>query len=188
MPTTPKTAKKPQDRKPKSNSFGRKNVDDVEVPSGAVIKVIRPGLQGLIKAEIIDSFDQLTTIVQGETIPKAEGRPTVDVAKVVEETKNDPERIGKMLEMMDRIVKYVVVEPKLHEVPVLTEEQRAEGLTIEDVRDPELAYIDYVDDEDKAFIMQLAMGGSSDLERFRAESAQAMGSIQPLEAAADPTE
>lgn len=191
MPATPtadKAKKKPQDRKPKQNAFGRKQVFDLEVPSGSVIKVTRPGLQGLIKAGIVDSFDQLTAIVQGETIPKAEGRPTVDVQKIVKETKDDPERIGKMMEMMDKIVQHVVVEPRLHDTPVLSDEDKAEGKTIDDIRDPELAYLDYVDDQDKAFIMTVAMGGSTDLERFRAESEAALGSVPAGEAAADTTE
>jgi hypothetical protein len=34
-------------------------------------------------------------------------------------------------------------------------------------RDPELLYVDEVDEDDKNFIMSWAFGGTSDLEKFR---------------------
>jgi hypothetical protein len=182
MPATPPKAKKPQDKKPKS-SFGKKIAYPVRLPSGSTIEVLRPGVQGLTKAGIIDSFDQLTAIVQMETLPKAEGRPTTDVSKTAREVSKDATKVQEMLDIMDRVCLYVVVSPKLHPTPVLTEDDKLAGKTIDDITDPELAYIDYVDDEDKAFIMNVAMGGTTDLATFRAQSKEVMGDVSGGEAA-----
>jgi hypothetical protein len=183
MPATPPKAKKPQDKKPKS-SFGKRQAYPIRLPSGSQIEVLRPGVQGLTKAGVIESFDSLTMIVQGETLPKAQGMPVVDVQKATREAGADPKKVQEMLDIMDRICMYVVVTPKLHPTPVLTEEQKADGKTIDDITDPELAYIDYVDAEDKAFIMNVAMGGTTDLAAFRTQSKEAVGDFSGLEATA----
>lgn len=46
-------------------------------------------------------------------------------------------------------------------------------------RDPEFMYLQEVELTDKVFIFQYAVGGSSDLARFRSEYGQLVGSIQP---------
>lgn len=187
MPATPANAKKPKDHKSK-NTFGQRVVWDVEVPSGSVIKMTRPGVQGLTKAGLIDSFDTLTTIVQGETIPKAQGLPAVDYAKAARAASADPARIQQMLDMMDKIAMHVVVEPRLSETPVLSEEDKAAGKTLDDIEEVDKAYIHYVSEEDKAFIMNVAMGGSTDLERFRAESSALVAGVHDGEATEEATE
>lgn len=186
MPATPPKAKKPQDKKQKS-SFGKRTAYPIELPSGSRIEVLRPGVQGLTKAGVIDSFDQLTAIVQTETLPRAEGRPVVPTVNTVQKVSEDPKKIQEMLDIMDRICMYVVVSPRLHPTPVLSDADKAAGKTVDDITDPELAYIDYVDDEDKAFIMNVAMGGTTDLGTFRQKSKEVMGDVPGVEAVEAPT-
>lgn len=178
--TSKKNAKNPQDHKKKA-SFGKRQTFPLTVPSGAEIEVTRPGLQGLIKAGILESFDSLTAIVQGEVIPKAEGQPVIDVSTVRALTK-DPEKVKSITDMMDKIVMYVVADPKLVKPVKIDDDGNEVDLTDEE-RDPDVAYIDYVDDNDKGFIMNYAMGGSQDLHRFREESEAIVAGVPDGESA-----
>lgn len=177
----PATTKKPQDHKPKAKGgFGRKKLSYIDVPSGSTIGVVRPGVQGLVRAGILESFDQLTAIVSSEVIPAAEGQPRnklVDARTLLK----DPDKIKQATEMMDKIVMFVVEDPKLAPSPTLTEEDKAAGKTIDDLYEEDVAYIDYVEDEDKAFIMNYVLGGTSDLARFREESAEVMGDLSDVQ-------
>lgn len=187
MPVTPSKAKKPTDRKtPKNDSrpgFGRRAVFPLDLPSGYTVQVKRPGVQGLMKAGILESLDSLTSIVQSETIPKAEGKPQVDVKKIMD----DPEQLKSMLSMMDKIVLFCVVEPKLSPKPIVTD---ADSNVVEDPTDEQLdaarsddeQYVDLVDDEDKTYIMNFALGGAKDLATFRQATEEALASSHDGEA------
>lgn len=192
MPATPSKAKKPSDHKTKKAArpgFGRRAVFSLDLPSGYTVEVKRPGVNGLVKAGILESLDSLTSIVQGETIPKAEGKPQVDVKKIME----DPEQLQAMLGMMDKIVLYVVVDPKLSPRPTVHD---AEGKVIEDPTDEQVdalrsddeQYVDLVDDEDKTYIMNFALGGAKDLATFRQATQEALAGAHDGEAARDTAE
>ncbi len=189
--TTTKAAKKPQDRKPSSKAkagFGKKVTHMLDLPSGYTVEVKRPGVQGLMKAGILESLDSLTSIVQGETIPKAEGKPKTDIQKVME----NPEQLKSMLGMLDKIVLFVTVSPKLSPKPIVHADPTDENSPIIDdptheqldaVRDDDLAYVDLVDDDDKTFIMNFALGGSKDLSTFREATEEAVAGSLDGEAA-----
>lgn len=80
---------------------------DLDLPSGNVCQVRRPGVQGLIKAGVLESMDVLTGLVQQVTLPKAEGKPQVDQNKVME----NPKAVNDMLDVLDDIVLYCVNQP-----------------------------------------------------------------------------
>jgi hypothetical protein len=206
MPSS--TKKKPQDRKPATSNYGsswKTPLHDLELPSGEICQVKRPGVQGLIKAGVLHSLDTLTSIVQTETIPRAEGKP-VPKEKDIESIVNDPEKFSTMMETVDKIVLHVVTQPKLvtnlvnvWEVePVLADN----GIVItagipklddndkpvlreleDDERDPDVVYVDYVDAMDKMYIMNFAVGGSANLTDFREKTSASVGSVPAREAA-----
>lgn len=208
MPSS-NSKKKPQDRKQAQTRYGsnwKKPLSDLDLPSGEVCQVRRPGVQGLIKAKALHSLDSLTAIVQNETIPKAEGKPTTDVEAIA----NDPEKFGKMMDTVDKIVCHVVVQPKV--VTNLTPEVDGDGEIVMDGDTPKLreltddekdaavaeweadhpnlplVYVDWIDSVDKMFIMNFAVGGSGDLAEFRKATQVSVGGVQPGEATADPAE
>jgi hypothetical protein len=173
------TAKAPQDRQSKGYGIPKSVPEDLLLPSGGLVLARRPGLQGLMKAGILENLDTLTAIVSTETIPKAEGRPTG-----AEAPKVTAEQITESLRVMDAIVTHCVIQPPLHAVPTqddliaYNEAHPAEPkIDVEALRDPDLTYVDEVEIEDKTFITQFAMGGTRDLERFRAQSPLAVGSV-----------
>lgn len=200
MPSTTqgKKPKKPIDRQAPQANFGsswKKPLTDLDLPSGERCQVKRPGVQGLIKAGVLHSLDSLTAIVQQDTIPKAEGKPS----KAVEEVVNDPDKFRRMMEMVDKIVVHTVTQPEVlpSTRPVLDDNNQPktdrDGEPIlEDIpdeeRDPEAVYVDYIDSVDKMFIMNFAVGGSADLAEFRAQTEALVGGVPAGEADADTAE
>jgi hypothetical protein len=205
MPSS-KKHKTPQDHKAKTPKYGKRwttNLVDLELPSGELCQVRRPGVQGLIKAGVLHSLDSLTAIVQTETIPNSEGKP-IPKDKSIDSVVKDPVKFGKMMEQTDKIVCYVVTQPKVHsnlrpvrqlvdEENDLWEDVTKDGEKVfeeipEEERDPELVYVDYIDAIDKMFIMNFAVGGSADLVEFRAQTQASMGGVPAGEAAAPAAE
>lgn len=199
MPVTPSNAKKPKDHKePKAKKYGQKTwgvkFHDLTVPSGELVQVRRPGLQGLLKAGILESMDGLTGMVQSETIPKAQGKPVV----IAKDILKDKSKMEDMLAAIDKIVLHVVVQPELRPAIVTQEMIDAEDSPFDaellnqpvpyELRDEDAIYVDYVDIEDKTFIMQFAMGGSADLATFRKESKEVVASLSDVEAAPEDPE
>ncbi len=67
-----------------------------------------------------------------------------------------PDRMMEIMDTMDAVIIHMVVEPKIYPVP-----------DNEENRDEDLLYIDEVNEEDKTFIWQYAVGGTRDVEKFR---------------------
>ncbi len=212
MPS-PKAKKKPSDRQAKTTRYGsswKTPLNDLELPSGEICQVRRPGVQGLIKAGVLHSLDSLTTIVQTETIPKAEGK-VIAQDKSIEEIVKDPEKFGAMMSTVDKIVCFVVMQPKVvsdmtpvlddeglpktnadgdPELRELSDEEKAEAVAEYQAEHPErdIVFVDWIDTMDKMFIMNFAVGGSADLAEFRSATEASLGSISAGEAAAPTTE
>lgn len=136
--------------------------EDLEMPSGQLALVRRPGLQKLMQAGVLNNMDVLTKIVQSDHVQKT-GAVGMDQ---ITDLLNDPQKIDEMMRVIDKIVVYCVVQPELHMTP-------------DDVtnRVPGRVYADQVELDDKMFIFQFAMGGTRDLDRFRKESEVAVGSL-----------
>ena len=185
MPTPRSQVRQPQDRRPKAtasapepqpavfttqaeadakyaaSAWGGGVGFDLEMPSGQLALVRRPGVQGLINAGILHSMDQLTPIVDN-LITQAEGKKVADAKKIAE----NPEAVASMLHVIDKLVCYVVLKPEVHMTPN-DRTSRKDGVV----------YADMVDLDDKMFIFNFAVGGSSDIARFREESALAVGNL-----------
>lgn len=128
------------------------------VPSGNTCLVRTPGMQVFVRRGMIPN--SLMPIVQ-EAIQK--GKPPSNKALNLEQT---PEMLEEMMEVMDNVTIYCVVEPKVAPAPADDEE-----------RDENILYVDEVDFMDKLFIFQYAVGGTADLEKFRKESGFDMGAV-----------
>lgn len=142
---------------------------ELPLPSGNTCLAIRPGPQGLIKAGLLDSLDQLTATVQSEHIDSKDPKKALKAG--VENLKADPKKLIEGLDMVDRAVAYIVQEPK-----IWMDEYEPDGITPKP-RQKDRIYADMVDLEDRMFIFQWAVGGSSDLDRFRQESIELMGNV-----------
>lgn len=172
---------------------------EVEVPSGNVAKLRRPGPEMFLKTGKIP--DALTPVVN-EAIRSKQGLPPEKAADLM----GDPEMLPQIMEMVDAAVVSACIEPRVVADPPCirpSEEDssvlcgRAAGETIHAARDnghtfipgdaippeernPDFLYAAEVDFNDKMFIFQYALGGSADLDRFREEFAESVASVDAV--------
>jgi hypothetical protein len=141
---------------------------EITVPSGNVCLAKRVDLRTFMKKGVIPN--SLMPFVQ-DAIKGKKSTPEEIMEKVNEDGDLDA-RLTEMMELMDHVVCECVIEPKVHPIPKVLEDGE------ESDRDPDLLYIDEVDDMDKTFLFQWAVGGSSDLERFRTEQGDYVERLQ----------
>jgi hypothetical protein len=140
--------------------------EDLVVPSGQTCLVRRPGLEGLIKAGIVSNFDALTRIVGDQSERMKTGKEPKSDEEIMSDVMSSPERLEEMMRVINKIVIYVVVKPEIKSAP--------NDITL---RQPAVIYDDMIDIEDKMFLMNFALGGVRDLERFRGQYESALGSV-----------
>lgn len=128
-----------------------------ELPSGKVVRIITPGMQEFLRAELIPN--DLLPIVMRAT----NGQGSDDELKAIQD---DPTAILKMADAMDKIFIHCVVEPKFSMPP-------ADGS-----REKGVAYVDRVELQDKTFVFQAAVGGTRDLESFRQQQVKGVAALQ----------
>ena len=140
-----------------------------DLPSGNTALLRRAGLEQFLMMGMIPNT--LIGLMQ-EQIAKAKGKPEAlnedDISEQLAEMLEDPQQLVDLIDMVDRITVFCVLEPKVAEVPV-SHSDREEGTL----------YVDEVDLEDKMFIFQWAVGGVEDIEPFRKELAESLGSVLP---------
>lgn len=152
-------------------TWGAASNEVLEVPSGQLCRVRRPGIEGLMKSGILHNLDTLTELVDEKHIKRVNGKPTTDKDKVAKDILDDPAKMEEAIAVIDSVVCHVVVEPQvLHNLD--------EGVE----RDPNVVYAEDVGLEDKLFILNYAVGGTRDLERFHSELQESMGSVDPEQA------
>ena len=115
-----------------------------------------------------------------------------------EEIAADPVKLAAAMELYDRALVFVVVEPQTEMSPICAVDgckatyAGGNGVHVDKTRDdyhryidpprdPEVLYADMVDMEDKQFIFQWCVGGTADAERFRKELARELDALQPGE-------
>lgn len=135
-------------------------IEDVTMPSGQLAQVMRPGVEGLIDAGILNEVDGLSGIVSAEFLASKTVGQDGNIAK-------DAKEMLKALEVADKVALLCILQPKLHPKP-------EDGVS----REPGRAYIDQISSEDKMFVFQYVVGGTRDIETFRAQSAAAVGNVQ----------
>lgn len=140
---------------------------ELTVPSGQDCLVRRPGVEPLIEIGLLDKVDGLTGLVDQKHIKRVKGEKSVDIDSLAK----DKDSLLNVIKTVNDIIVHVVVEPEVLPVP-------EEGTK----RDPESVYVDDIDLNDKMFIFNYAIGGTSDLEQFRQQSEQTAGSVATVKA------
>lgn len=160
-----------------AKGWKRNKGEEIELPSGNVALVKRPGPQALLSKGILP--DTLMPIVQ-QAIKSGKGLKGDDVGNLLK----DPEALVHMLDAMDRLLVEVVVEPAVHYHRKLVVQDKDSAAEDEWVVIPEtdrdrdaFIYTDDVDEDDKMFIFNYAVGGTRDLETFRREHTARLGDL-----------
>lgn len=142
----------------------------VDLPSGNVALVKRPGLDKLLAMNLIP--DSLTPLAL-DAVNKGKGKkPSLNPEDMI----RDPKAVQEVFQTFDRICAAVVVEPEVRWHMVEVEDGELQEIP-ESERDEDVLYTDEVDAQDKMFIFQFVVGGTRDLEKFRRKFGQSMDDI-----------
>jgi hypothetical protein len=87
----------------------------------------------------------------------------------------DPAMIGTVLQLFDDVCVFCTIDPQVSPAPV---DQQGQILPFDHPdRDANILYVDEVVMEDKMFIFNFAVGGTSDLTKFREEFVTDVGTL-----------
>lgn len=182
-------------------TMGRRNeggLVDLTLPSGDTCQAKRVGPAEMIRIGILDSFDELTALVQEEHIAPKTTAGQIAAAKRVEPAEaqaavqaliRDKDKLAASFHLVDRMVVGVVAQPPVwidYQTKDETEAEFADRAAKAEA-DEAVAVRD-IDLEDKMFIVNWAMGGSRDLKSFREGREQLMGDLETSAAVQLPTE
>lgn len=164
---------------------------DLPLPSGNIARVRSLDPQAFLAQGMIP--DPLSQMIR-RSINSKKGLPPKELEKIAD----DPEKITAALEMFDRVLVHVVLEPPVQMPPPCTEcseyANRPQHKEMshdnyhayrEGARDGEVLYADEVDMGDKMFIFQWCLGGTRDLEKFRGEQAATLESLSDSQGVRD---
>lgn len=156
---------------------GNTQFQDITTPSGQTCQVRLPGVQRLMAAGILEDADTLSTLVDQKHIKRVGGKQKVDGQSLLA----DPKNLVAVMKTVDKIVEHMVVQPTVKRPVIHT--VNPEGEPIErPIRDedryPDVVYTDQIDMTDRMYIFQFAVGGTTDVERFRGQLDEAMGSME----------
>lgn len=141
---------------------------DLTLPSGQTCQARRPGVKGLIKAGMLDNFDQLTALVQTEHVEKNSSGPRKATAQDMVALARDKEKLEAGFELIDKLVAYVVTQPKVWvNYKLLNESDEEFEKRRLAAEESDAVPVEYVELEDKIYLLNWAVGTSSDLTNFR---------------------
>jgi hypothetical protein len=127
--------------------------------------------QGFIPNSLMDIV--MKSLAAGEAGKADE----IDTDELMAEAMEDPEKLQGIFEVADAVTVYCVVEPQVLPTPTDTI-----------LREEDKLYVDEIDMDDKLFIFNFAVGGSRDLEPFRAATSGGVGSVPIVDIVQLPTE
>lgn len=157
---------------------------DLELPSENVARIKQISPQAFLGSGLIP--DPLTAIIS-QAINTKKGMPPQVVDKIAE----DPKQLAAAMELFDRVLVYVAIEPQIIMPPTCevcdeyynVDERHSDTshenyhAYIEGDRDPDTLYADQVDMDDKMFIFNFCLGGTRSLETFRQEQQASMDAV-----------
>lgn len=163
MPTQPEVQESPF----APTTWGQSPYQKVECPSGQKCMIRKMTPEELLAEGVLEGSDQLTGIAAGHA-DDAKGPQAPSKEKVAVDLANDPESMRKFVNMVDKVVLAVVVEPKLVRPP---DDYKKRALDV--------VYLDTVGFKDRVHIFHQVFKGSRDLENFRTDSGQLVGNVEP---------
>lgn len=149
-------------QKPSTPADFKKKREPVLLPSGQRI---------ILKPTSLSAFLQTGSLPNSlmQVVKKAMGDKTGKKAdEAAAGLMDDPKGLADLFEAMDQFVVAIAVEPAVHPVP-----------EDESTRDDNLLYVDEIDLEDRMFIFTRAIGGSGEVQPFRAEPPSGVERVQP---------
>lgn len=157
----------------------------LEVPSGNTALVRPVGMATFLEAGTIPN--SLEKMVR-EAIASTDGK-----IKIPNPTDWKQDQVDDILNLLDAVTCYCVMEPSVRPVPVWSDEDAENGrcekqtigtaipLSERAMLAENVLWVDEVDLDDKFMILQFAVGGTRSLEKFRSEQNEVMAALLGLQ-------
>jgi hypothetical protein len=159
------------------NDFKKSAYTDLRLPSGALCAARRVSVEAFIKGGSVPNA--LLPMMKG-----ALNGVKPEVPKIEDLSE---EMIASSLAMFDIATMEAIMIPEVHPVPSRKEDgKRYNEDGSEWERDPAKLYIDEIDTEDKQFVFQWAIGGVTDVAKFRDGTAKELAALQAGKAVVSP--
>lgn len=159
-----KATKKTVAKKPTSPSEWKKQKSEpIELPSGNYMVLRAMSMSTLMRIGKLPN--SLMDIMQ-QAVSSGTGMAGVDESELMREMMGDENKVKEYMAFMDDLVTMVALDPAVSLPPENYDD-----------RDLDTLYTDDIDDEDKSFIFQVVVGGTTDLEQFRKESQASMAAL-----------
>lgn len=140
---------------------------DIECPSGQLCLARKLQMQDIIKLGIIDEMDMFTEFAATMGDAAAAGNEDASLSII-----KDKERFAKVVEIVDKVVAEVVLEPHLVR-PVKKDENGEEIDLPSSEYEDGVIYTSYVDFNDRMHIFGMVFSGET-IDQFREESEEAV--------------
>ena len=164
------------------STWGTEQGFDFEVPSGSKVLLRVPDLEELLRAGLINVFDNLSPEV-AQLIRQAQGGKPLSPEQA-EKLVKDEKSFNELMKAINQVTLMAVMKPPIQPVP-----------TDKEQRQPGVIYLDRIDIKDRIAIMNRVMvetNGDEEagptLADFRAEPEEAVGSVEPVTEAESPSE
>lgn len=165
-------------------------VEFLTLPSGQTCHARRIGLEGMIEAGLLSESDTLLAIVDDKHIKRVRNvqgkNPKLQdqVSEVnAREIMKDPAMLKKIVFFVDSTMPVVVMDPVVRtHFKILGPAEKEGDLPNTELipfaeREQGVVYTDQIGMEDKMFLFQYCVGGTRDLESFRAETNAAVAGV-----------
>lgn len=152
-------------------------------PSGQTCHATRMGLPGIVKAGVLGEADSLTAFVDKKHIKRVRGGKGVEDHDEInmESLMNDPDQLGKIVMLVDRVLPLVVQEPKVYLHFTDEKDDAGKDITVrvpDDQRETDGVYTDQIGLEDKMYLFNWTVGGTADAERFSGQTGAVVAAVE----------
>jgi hypothetical protein len=172
------------------------SLKDFTTPSGQRCQIRIVSIETLAAEGLLDNFDIITQIMVGEVVQPATGKrpqdrqakkPTKAEAAEIEAAETaardsrvqklitDPKQLVPMMDMINRVVEHIVVQPVVRRA-VLKGADGTERPLVE--REDGVVYVDTIPLEDRMALFATSFEGMSSLTSFRDEAKDAVGDVE----------
>lgn len=161
-----------------AKDFKAKSRHTITLPSGSEMVVRRVGVEQFLASGKVPNalMPMMTAMFSGKG------------AEAIDSKELNPEMVADMLAMFDLVLVAMAVDPPVSHVPSPDENgERWMSVQAPDtpgrirvpwVRSDEILYTDEVDNNDKQFLFQFAVGGTANAEKFLAEQSEYVAGLQ----------
>lgn len=133
---------------------------DIECPSGQLCLARKLQMDDVVALGLIDELDVFTEFAS--TMGDSRQKSDEEMAK---EFSSNPKAFNRIIDIVDRVVSQVVIEPKIHLPYSIDKKGKRVELADKDI-DSDVIYTNYVNFEDKMHIFNVVFQGDT-IEQFR---------------------